>query len=184
MSKIKKGIAVFIFFLILVGIYWFWNLPMYKELGVNGFFIQFEDGTTEPEVKAILENYDMMLNYNIDCNQDYGNYVYYLKVYEDDLWDVKDELRTEGNWTYEGTYYSNANYFKKRDYYIIPLREEAPTDKKFLSILEENNIQVKTFFSCFVSYGDNHITIEEGKKIKKELDVDEKALIVIPAIPA
>lgn len=184
MSKIKKGIAVFIFFLILVGIYWFWNLPAYREGRVDGFFIQFEDGTTEPEVKAVLQNYDMMLDYTIDCNQDYGNYVYYLKVYEDKLWDVKDELKKEGNWTYDSTYYSNANYFKKGDYYIIPLRDEAHTDKKFLSILKKYNLQVKTFFSCFVSYGDDHITIEDGKRIKKELDMNEKALIVILATPA
>jgi hypothetical protein len=68
MNKIEKGIAVFIVLLILVVIYVFINLPMYREPVVGGLIIDFKDGTTEPEVKAILENCSVPVNYTIDYN--------------------------------------------------------------------------------------------------------------------
>lgn len=46
--------------------------PTNREVKIDSFLIQFENGTTEPEVKAILENYNMTLNYSIDCNSDNG----------------------------------------------------------------------------------------------------------------
>lgn len=68
MNKIKKGIAVVIVLLILVVIYVFIHLPMYQEPEVSGLIIDFKNGTTEPEVKAILENCNMPVNYIIDYN--------------------------------------------------------------------------------------------------------------------
>jgi hypothetical protein len=68
MSKIKTGIAIFIVLLVLVVIYVFIRLPMYREPEVGGLIIEFKDGTTEPEVKAILENCNMTVNYTIDYN--------------------------------------------------------------------------------------------------------------------
>ncbi|PAV14543.1 hypothetical protein ASJ81_01080 [Methanosarcina spelaei] len=68
MNKIKKGIAVVIVLLILVVIYVFIHLPMYQEPEVSGLIIDFKNGTTEPEVKAILENCNMSVNYTIDYN--------------------------------------------------------------------------------------------------------------------
>lgn len=68
MNKIKKGIAVVIVLLILVVIYVFIHLPMYQEPEVSGLIIDFKNGTTEPEVKAILENCNMPVNYTIDYN--------------------------------------------------------------------------------------------------------------------
>ena len=68
MNKIKNGIAVFIVLLILVVIYLFIQLPIYREPEVGGLIINFKDGTTEPEVKAILDNCHMPVNYTIDYN--------------------------------------------------------------------------------------------------------------------
>lgn len=68
MNKIKKGIAVFVVLLIFVIIYVFIHLPMYREPVVGGLVIEFKNGTTEPEVKAILENCNMTVNYTIDYN--------------------------------------------------------------------------------------------------------------------
>jgi hypothetical protein len=68
MSKINKGIAVFIVLLTLVAIYFFINLPKYREPEVGGLVIDFKDGTTEPEVKAILENCNIPVNYTIEYN--------------------------------------------------------------------------------------------------------------------
>lgn len=78
MNKIKKGIAVVIVLLILVVIYVFIHLPMYQEPEVSGLIIDFKNGTTEPEVKAILENCNMPVNYTIDYNTTSFQDDYYL----------------------------------------------------------------------------------------------------------
>jgi len=81
MSKIKTGIAVFIVLLVLVVIYVFIHLPMYREPEVGGLIIEFKDGTTEPEVKAILENCNMTVNYTIDYNTTKFKYTVYSLGY-------------------------------------------------------------------------------------------------------
>lgn len=62
MNKIRKKMAFFIVLLILVVFYGFMQIPRDRETKIDGFLIQFENGTTEPEAKAILENYNMTLN--------------------------------------------------------------------------------------------------------------------------
>jgi hypothetical protein len=72
MSKINKEIAIFIVFLTLVVIYGLWQVPIidsimhYSDVKVGGLFIQFKNGTTEPEVKSILENCNMTIDYTIE----------------------------------------------------------------------------------------------------------------------
>jgi hypothetical protein len=68
MNKTKKRIAGFIVILLLVIIYLFINLPKYREPEVGSFDIAFKKGTTEPEVKAILKNCDMPMNYTMFYN--------------------------------------------------------------------------------------------------------------------
>ena len=74
MSKINKEIAVFIVFLTLLTIYRLWNVPIidaimhYSDVKVGGLVIEFKNGTTEPEVKYILENCNMTVNFTIDYN--------------------------------------------------------------------------------------------------------------------
>lgn len=72
MSKINKEIAIFIVFLTLVVIYGLWQVPIidsimhYSDVKVGGLFIQFKNGTNEPEVKSILENCNMTIDYTIE----------------------------------------------------------------------------------------------------------------------
>lgn len=77
MSKIKKeNAAVFIFFLtliVLLGLTIKTSIDMIKETQtpkVGGLDIEFKNGTTESEVKTILENYNMTVNYTIEYNYD------------------------------------------------------------------------------------------------------------------
>ena len=74
MSKINKELAIFIVFLTLVVIYGLWQAPIidsimhYSDVKVSGLVIEFKDGTTEPEVRSILENSNMTVNFTIDYN--------------------------------------------------------------------------------------------------------------------
>lgn len=196
MSNIKKGIAVFVVFLSLVLIYELSQIPIINmithasESKVTGFLIQFDDGTTEPEIKSIIENCNFTLNYSIDYNTDYGSFKYYLKVYKDNLPDVVGNvLKRNENWTYGPSPY----YFEKGDYCIVPVTEEATQDKNFIALLGENNLQVKKFVSCSINYkdnssrfdilGENCITRKDAIRIKNELEINDKILIVEPLIP-
>ncbi|MDY0387979.1 MAG: UPF0228 family protein [Methanolobus sp.] len=150
------------------------NMPV-NEPQVAGFLIQFENGTTEPEVKAILENCNMISSYNIDCNSDNGGYKYYIKVDKDNMPDVvKDGLKNDDNWT-DPVLHS----FTKGDYIIYPITEQATHDKDFLDILKRHNLQVKTFVWCLISYRDD-ITEKDAIRITNELEMNEKVWTVMP----
>lgn len=104
MIKINKETAVFIVFLLLV-IFWglFTKSPNYTPEStyeqIPGFIIQFKDGITELEVRAILEKYNLP-TYNLIYNWDNGGYKYYIEVEKDKMPDVVDEgLNKDDNWT-------------------------------------------------------------------------------------
>jgi hypothetical protein len=72
LSKFKKEFAAFILFLTLVVIYGLWQVPIidaivhYSDVKVGGLFIEFKNGTTEPEVMSILEKCNMTINFTIE----------------------------------------------------------------------------------------------------------------------
>jgi hypothetical protein len=179
MSKINKGIAVFIVFLALVVLLGLLRAPSDKPMPTNepiaGLFIQFKDGTTEPEVRTILENYNLS-TYKLDYNFDNGGYKYYIKVDKDNMRDVKNELRKEENWTDPV-----LSDIKKDNYYIIPVTEQAIQDKNFLVMLEENNLQVKKFVWCVINFRDGSKKgISEGYAagIKHQIEMNENVFYV------
>ena len=158
--------------------------PVDKKMSVNesrvgGFFVEFENGTTEPEVKAILKNCNMTMNYSINYNAfNLMEKRYYLKIDKDKRMAIKDELDKEGNWT--DPIFPDI---QKGNYYIITVTEQAIHDKKFLAVLEKNNIQVKNSVLCYIHFGDESkywILAPDAIRIKNELEMNEKVLTVSP----
>jgi len=64
-----------------------------KEQQIAGLFIEFENGTTEQEVKTILENSNIPINYSIDYNTDLSSGRHYAKVEKDKKTAVVDEFK-------------------------------------------------------------------------------------------
>lgn len=146
------------------------------ESQVAGLFIEFEDGTTQSEIKAILENCNMTMNYSIDYNTNISPSRYYVKVDNDKKMDVIDELR-KGEKIPDPSY---PPYFKKGDYYVI-VTEQGSEDENFLKVMEKNNLQVKKTIVCFISFGNepkNWIPEKDAVKIRDKLEENEKVLIV------
>ncbi|BBL66484.1 hypothetical protein MmazTMA_34610 [Methanosarcina mazei] len=121
MNKISKVVVVFIVLLTFLVL-----MTQSQEVKVAGLLIQFENETSEPGVKAILENYDIPVNYTIDYDSNIGRGMYYIKVDEDKIY----ELRKDENWT-------SAVEIKKGNYNIIMLSEEFVPDENFLTMLEK-----------------------------------------------
>lgn len=186
----KKSVVILILFLslvVLLGV--FIKTPANKETvdhkpQVGGFLIEFKDGTNEQEVKSILKNCNMPVNYSIDYNSNIMSSRYYIVVNEDKIVNVRDELRKKENWT--DPIFSD---FKKGDYYIITVTKQAIQDENFLEIMEDNNLQVKKSVLCLVRFGDgskdwilgkDYILKDEAVKIKNELEMNEKVLVVSP----
>lgn len=177
MNKIKKKMAFFIVLLILVVLFYgFMRIPTDREPKIDGFLIQFENGTTEPEAKAILENYNIPVNYTINCNSNISRGMYYIKVDEDKI----NELRKDENWT-------SVVELKKGNYNITMLSEEFVPDENFLTMLEKNNLQLKKAIVYYIRFGDgphdwvvgkNCILEKDAIRIKNELETNEKVLIV------
>jgi len=171
MNNISKAVVVFIVFLTLLIL-----MMQSQEVKVAGLLIQFENGTTEPEAKAILENYNIPVNYTINCNSNISRGMYYIKVDEDKI----NELRKDENWT-------SVVELKKGNYNITMLSEEFVPDENFLTMLEKNNLQLKKGVVCYIRFGDgphdwvvgkNCILEKDAIRIKNELETNEKVLIV------
>jgi hypothetical protein len=185
MSKIKREIAVFIVFVILVVLGGlliklpFTTIPPLPEPKVGDLKIQFKDGVSESEVKAILKNYDMTHNLSIEYNIKYNisdlDEKYYILVNKDKIYEIKNELKKEENWT------SYAPAIKKGNYYIVPVTEQAANDKFFFVLLNKYNLQLKKFVWCEIDYRNklrSWIPEEDAKIIKRKLETDENIFTV------
>jgi len=151
-------------------------LTVNQEMKVNDLFVEFENGTTESEVKAILENYNMTMNYSIDYNVDYFEDKYYMLVDKDKIMDVRYELNKGTNWTFPV-----FPDIKKENFYIITVTEQAIQDKNFLAMLEKNDLQVKKSVYCDIILRDgakDSIWEIDALRIKNELERDKKILTV------
>jgi hypothetical protein len=184
MNKINKEIAAFIVIIALV-ILWglFTKAPIdtkmpVREQRAGGLLIEFEDGITESGVKAILENYNMTMNYSTDYNYTIMPNRYYIIVNKDKREYIKNELRKEENWT--DPVFPDI---KKGNYYIITVTKQATQDNNFLEVMEKNNLRVKKSIYCYIHFGDgsqHEISEKDAIRIKNELETNEKVLIANP----
>jgi len=199
-SKLNKNIVVFIFLLILLVLAVLFiktpvdtkdpvdtRTPVDNETPVNektpvqeqqitGLFIEFENGTTEQEVKTILENSNIPVNYSIDYNTDLSSGRNYVKVGKDKKTAVVDEFK-------KGEIIPEPGFppdIKKGDYYII-VSSIGFEDENFLNVMKKNNLQVKMTTMCFISFGNepkNWIPESDAIRIRNELEANEKVFIV------
>ncbi len=191
MSMKYRGIVVVIVFLTLVILFGaFTKSPVdmktpveirkpNPDAQITGFYVEFENGTTEPEVRTILENYNMNVNYTIYYNSDIMPKRYYIIVDKDKITNVKSELRMEENWTKSAFDFTE---FRKRNYYIITVPEQIIHDKNFHTILDKNSLQVKESVLCFIDLGDGFksgILETDASRIEEELEMNEKILFAI-----
>ena len=156
-----------------------------QELKVGGLFIEFEEGTTEPEVKAILENCNMTRNWIIEYNVDSMGNIYYVKVDEN----KKDELSKKENWNDPEIPEPRFPEIEKGNYSYIIVSEEGFEDESFLKVMEKHNLQVKKSIVCYILFGDgsqnwnepeNWIPERDAVITKNKLEVNETVMIVSP----
>lgn len=189
MNKISKKISFFIVFLTLIIIAGLFikipvdtkppvntSIPL-PESQVGGLYIQFKDGISEPEVKTILQDTNMTMNYSMEYNTNINtDERYYVIVDKDKITDVRDELGKEQNWT------KYVPAIKKGDY-IITVPEEATYDKNFLAMLNKHDLQLKRFVWCKIRFYNGSkkwwIPKEDAIRIKNELEQNENVFTVL-----
>lgn len=174
MNKTNKEIVVFIVIFTLVLLWGLFKAPQVQEPIVGGLDIKFENGTTEPEVKAILEDCNMTINYSMDYNTNTMGDKYYILVDKDKRTEVKDELKGKKIWT-------DIPDIIKGNYVIIDIPEEVIHNESFLRMLDKYNLQLKEFVWCYVDFGnESKIRERDALKIKNRLLSNEKVLAVSP----
>ncbi|MDR7666195.1 UPF0228 family protein [Methanosarcina sp. Z-7115] len=147
-----------------------------KEQQVAGLFIEFENGTTEQEVKTILENSNIPINYSIDYNTDLSSGRHYAKVENDKKTAVVDEFK-------KGEKFPEPGFppdIKKGNYYVI-VSEQGFENENFLNVMKRNNLQVKMTIICYISFGNepkNWIPENDAIRIRNELEANEEVFIV------
>lgn len=181
MSKINKEQAVLIIFLTLLLIVGLLikmpvntNTPA-PESQVAGIYIQFKDGISEPEVKDILQNISMALNYSMEYDTNTTAERYYIIV-DKDNWDIRRDIRkgmTEEKKEWITT--SPAHVIREGDNYVFTVSEQAVQDKKFLAILDKYDTRVKKFTWCEIHFenpnGSRYVIQEkDAKRMKNELE--------------
>ncbi|AKB51218.1 hypothetical protein MSBRW_1965 [Methanosarcina barkeri str. Wiesmoor] len=124
-----------------------------QETKVGGLDVEFENGTTEPEVKAILENCNLNVHipdYDVEDIVD----KYYIKVEKYYIKVEKYYIKVENNENIViRDKFKSAPDKKKKNYYIISLSEQAIENKSFLEMLDKNNLQIKKFVWYELHFG-------------------------------
>lgn len=178
MRKIYKEIAVFIVFVTLVVLGGLLiktpvknNTPV-PDSQVGGMAIQFKDGISESEVKDILQNVNMTINYSMEYDTNTTDQRHYIMVDKDKIMDVRDGSRKVKNWTE----YTTA--IKKGNYYLITVPEQIINDEDFLAMLDKYDLQLKRFTWCEIRFrlDDGYkywIPEEDAIRIKNELEQNE-----------
>ena len=153
------------------------NTPIH-ESQVGGLFIQFKDGVSESEVKAILQNYNMTRNYRMEYDTNTTDERYYIIVDKSKITDVKDKLEKEKTWT------KSTPAIEKGNYYIITISERVVHNKNFIAMLNKYNLQLKRFVWCEIRFLHNDgprtywIPEEDAIRIKNELEQNENIFTV------
>ncbi len=136
--------------------------------------IQFKNGTSESEVKSILQDYNMTRNYRITF--DTNHYPeYYIMVDKDKIKDIK-EVENKITW--------NASTIIRGNYYIMKVPEKAIHYKSFLEALDKHDIQLERFVWCDIRflYSDGPLTYwipkEDAIRVKNELEKNENIFTV------
>ena len=187
MSKISKVKVVFIVLLtlvVLVGLFMTLldMISKTQEPKVSGFGVHFENETTDAEIKTILENCNMTVNYTIDYNSTTMRKNYYVKVDKGRSTDILNKLNNYKNLTSEVE-------VKKTNYSVIVLSDIFIPDEKFIAMLDKDNLQVKKSVFCYIRLGDgsgnytmetNYILNKDAIRIKNELETSVKVLFVTP----
>lgn len=189
MNQENKKIALFIVFLISLALILLYLevtifTPMKnsesEESKVAGLIIQFRDGINEQEANSILKNYNLA-GYKLDFTVDMPDN-YYITVDEDNITDVKNELRKE-NWTESTPTIEKGNYYiiTKEDYYIITIAEQNIHDKNFLAMLKEHDLQVEKFVYCHIHFSErplSGVSEEHANELKRELEKNKNIFTV------
>jgi hypothetical protein len=189
MSRENKKIALLIVFLISLALILLYLevtifTPMKnsesEERKVAGLIIQFRDGVSEQEANSILKNYNLA-GYKLDFTVDMPDN-YYIIVDEDNITDVRDELKKE-NWTESVPAIEKGNYYiiTKEDYCIITIAEQNIHDKNFLAILKEHDLQVEKFVYCHIHFSErpmSGISEKHANELKRELEMNENIFTV------
>ena len=164
-----------------------------QEVQAGGLFVEFEEGTGESEVKAVLENCSMNRNWTVKYNVDYMGDRYYVKVDKD----KRDELSKEENWSdpvYPEIPEPRFPEIKRRNYFYIIVSEEDFENESFengsfLKVMKKHNLQVRKSIVCYILFGDGSQNWSEPKnlvpevdaiRIKNELEMNEEVMIVSP----
>lgn len=182
MSKINKEIAIFTVILILaIFLGLFTKAPVNTqtqvyEPRVGSLEIQFKDGISEPEVKAILQNFKITMNYSIEYDTNDTDEKYYIMIDKNKIWDVRGELAKVKNWN------GYAPAIRKGNYFIITIPEQILHDENFLVMLHKYNLQLKKFIWCRIKFeqdGSKYwIPEKDAVRIKNELEKNDSIFSV------
>ena len=158
------------------------NRPIH-EPQVGGLLIEFEEETSEQEVKAILKSFSMGM-YPLEYDVNFTADRYYLKVDRGEREDISDkfkeldiraEFRRGLNWA------EFVPDIKKGNYCIITVSEHFVHNETFLEILNKQDLELRKSIFCSLRFEDktgNQVSENDAIKMKNKLETNESVLTV------
>jgi hypothetical protein len=177
MKIFLKLIVLFLSLIAVIFVVEYANRPTGGE-PVGSLALFFENGTTEPEVKTILENCNQTVNYTLDYNSDSFDPMYYIMVDKDKEMNIRSNLKKIRDWN------ESKHVIKKGNNYIFEVSDEFINDDNFRKIIDKNHLQLQKFVCCGLHFlsPNNGVSVEYANGIKSKLEMNNKILDVVLAM--
>lgn len=135
---------------------------------VGGIYIAFEENTSENEVISILDNYNLILPYELN-NVTAMIPSFYITIPEGDFETLKNNLQEKEVFLQKTS--------KKRNGQIIVTLDSILTEKELIPIADSYNLSLKRFIWVSIYYKDSVISWDDGNLLKESLGKNEKVII-------
>ena len=146
-----------------------WQAVEPDEYDIAGINIRFEYATTESGARTILENYDLVANYELRCELPNSPYSYYISVDKDSIPFIKSELLKTNIWSRFQA--QDIDVLMKGEYGIIDIHHSILDEYDFLETLDAHDIQLKEYVRCYVDYGHEiHLPAENATRMIAKLE--------------
>lgn len=140
---------------------------------VGGIIIAFEENTSKNEVESILNNYNLILPYELNYNITWTGPFFYITVPDDYFEKIKNNLKGKAFYPLKTSKKSNGQSIVIMDS-SLPEKELI---KELSPIAESYNLQLKSFVWVYIYYKGSDISLDDGNTLKESLGKNEKVII-------
>ncbi len=164
----KKGKIISRVFV--AGSYVYERVPGEKSKYVAGLYIAFEENITENEIRSILDNYNLILHYELKFNYTSIHPLYYIVIHENDFETIEGNLK-------EKQIFLQKTSKKRNGQIIVTVDNFHLSENELIPIMDSYNLPLKRITWIIIIYKDSGISKDDGDTLKENLEKNEKVIV-------